>query len=152
MALTPCMSCLKQCGYLCGGLAALNIWFWIGMTIFNAMDNKWIKKEVLLLENYEADTSRYTTIFAICIGVSCSVLPIPQSSTFPRSDHSLQLFSSWTSSVASAVLGAPHRSAIRTRMRSSTIQEVHLIELASRRLVKSMAVMQVQKDLEVKNC
>ena len=70
MALTPCMSCLKQCGLLCGGLAALNIWFWIGMTIFNAMDNKWIKKEVLLLESYEADTSRYTTIFAIVIGVS----------------------------------------------------------------------------------
>ena len=70
MALTPCMSCLKQCGYLCGGLAALNIWFWIGMTIFNAMDNKWIKKEVLLLESYEADTSRYTTVFAVCIGVS----------------------------------------------------------------------------------
>ena len=69
MALTPCMSCLKQCGYLCGGLAALNIWFWIGMTIFNAMDNPWIKKELLLMD-YTADVSRFTTVFAICIAVS----------------------------------------------------------------------------------
>ena len=73
MALTPCMSCLKQCGYLCGLLAALNIWFWIGMTIFNSMDNKWIKREILLFESYDADTSRYTTVFAICIVVSLSL-------------------------------------------------------------------------------
>ena len=70
MALTPCMSCLKQCGYLCGMLAALNIWFWIGMTVFNAMDNKWIKKEILLYESYTADTSKFTTVFAVCIAVS----------------------------------------------------------------------------------
>ena len=70
MALTPCMSCLKQCGYLCGMLAALNIWFWIGMTIFNAMGNPWIKKEILLMKSYEADTDRYTTVFAIVIAVS----------------------------------------------------------------------------------
>ena len=74
MALTPCMSCLKQCGYLCGLLAALNIWFWIGMTIFNSMDNKWIKREILLFESYDADTSRYTTVFAICIAVSTLTL------------------------------------------------------------------------------
>ena len=70
MALTPCMSCMKQCGYLCGGLAALNIWFWIGMTVFNAMGNPWITKEILLIENYQADVSRFTTVFAICIAVS----------------------------------------------------------------------------------
>ena len=70
MALTPCMSCLKQCGYLCGALAALNIWFWIGMTIFNAMGNPWIKKEILLMKSYEADTDRYTTVFAIVMVVS----------------------------------------------------------------------------------
>ena len=69
MALTPCMSCLKQCGYLCGGLAALNIWFWIGMTVFNAMDNPWIKKELLLMD-YTSDVSRFTTVFGICIAVS----------------------------------------------------------------------------------
>ena len=72
MALTPCMSCLKQCGYLCGGLAALNIWFWIGMTVFNAMGNPWIAKEILLMDTYTADVSRYTTVFAICIAVSIS--------------------------------------------------------------------------------
>ena len=80
MALTPCMSCLKQCGYLCGMLAALNIWFWIGMTVFNAMDNKWIKKEILLYDSYTADTSKFTTVFAVCVAVSTiSKLTFPDS-------------------------------------------------------------------------
>ena len=70
MALTPCMSCMKQCGYLCGGLAALNIWFWIGMTVFNAMGNPWIKKEILLMPSFDSDTERFTTVFAIVAGVS----------------------------------------------------------------------------------
>ena len=73
MALTPCMSCLKQCGYLCGGLAALNIWFWIGMTTFNAMGNPWIAKEILGVEDYTTDVSRFTTVFGICVAVSIPV-------------------------------------------------------------------------------
>ena len=70
------MSCLKQCGFLCGTLAALNIWFWIGMTVFNAMDNKWIKKEILLYDSYTADTSKFTTVFAVCIAVSILILSL----------------------------------------------------------------------------
>ena len=70
MAISACMSCLKTCGYLCGALAALNIWFWIGMTVFNSMDNPWIKKEVIMLDSYTADASKYTTVFALCIVVS----------------------------------------------------------------------------------
>ena len=69
MALTPCMSCLKQCGYLCGFLAALNIWFWIGITVFNSMDNPWIKERILVIEITE-DASDWTTTFAIVAVVS----------------------------------------------------------------------------------
>jgi len=47
MALTPACDGLKKCGYLCGFLAALNIWFWIGITVFNSMDNAWIRQELL---------------------------------------------------------------------------------------------------------
>ena len=79
MAISACMSCLKTCGYLCGALAALNIWFWIGMTVFNSMDNPWIKKEVIMLDSYTADASKYTTVFALCIVVSISALNSPSS-------------------------------------------------------------------------
>ena len=72
MALTACMQCLKSCGYLCGLLAALNIWFWLGMTIFNAMGNPWINMEILK-EDFAADTSRFTTVFAIVLIVSTSL-------------------------------------------------------------------------------
>merc|ERR1711994_393879 len=78
MAISGCMSCLKTCGYLCGGLAALNIWFWLGMTIFNSMDNLWLKKNVMKYEGSEwatADASKFTTIFGMCIllNVICMV-------------------------------------------------------------------------------
>ena len=73
MAISGCMQCLKTCGYLCGGLAALNIWFWLGMTIFNSMDNLWLKKNVMKYEGttwIDADASKFTTIFGMCILVS----------------------------------------------------------------------------------
>ena len=69
MALTPCMSLMKQCGYLCGLLAALNLWFWIGVTVFNSMDNPWIKERILVME-ITADASGYTTVFVIVAVVS----------------------------------------------------------------------------------
>ena len=70
MAISACMQCLKTCGYLCGGLAGLNIWFFIGMTIFNAMDNPWLKAEVFQYESYSADANKFTYVFAACILVS----------------------------------------------------------------------------------
>ena len=71
MAISPCMQCLKTCGFLCGTLAALNIWFWIGMTVFNAMGNPWITKEILLYDDFlDKDAERFTTVFAACILVS----------------------------------------------------------------------------------
>ena len=69
MALTPCMSLMKQCGYLCGLLAALNIWFWLGVTIFNSMDNPWIKERILVME-ITADASAWTPVFGIVAAVS----------------------------------------------------------------------------------
>ena len=83
MAISGCMQCLKTCGYLCGGLAALNIWFWLGMTIFNSMDNLWLKKNVMKYEGttwIDADASKFTTIFGMCILVSFLYSPkIPYS-------------------------------------------------------------------------
>ena len=71
MSISPCMQCLKTCGFLCGTLAALNVWFWIGMTVFNAMGNPWITKEILLYDDYlDKDAERFTTVFAACILVS----------------------------------------------------------------------------------
>ena len=69
MALSPCASLCKQCGYLCGLLAALNVWFWLGVTIFNSMDNPWIKERILVME-ITADASEYTTVFGIVAAVS----------------------------------------------------------------------------------
>ena len=121
MALPPCMSCLKQCGYLCGALAALNIWFWLGMTIFNAMGNPWIKKEILLMKSYEADTSRYTTVFAICIAVS---RPKKTISDIISLMFALLFLHSWTFYAWLGAAGARRRSVIRTRTRWSTIRGI----------------------------
>ena len=75
MAISGCMQCLKSCGYLCGTLAALNIWFWLGMTVFNAMGNPWITKEILLYDDYlDKDAERFTTVFAACILVSKRII------------------------------------------------------------------------------
>ena len=71
MAISACMQCLKSCGYLCGGLAALNIWFWIGMTVFNAMGNPWITKEILMMDNFvDPDAEKFTWVFGACVLVS----------------------------------------------------------------------------------
>ena len=71
MAISATMQCLKTCGYVCGTLAALNIWFWIGMTLFNAIGNPWITKEILQYDDFlDPDASRFTVVFAICILVS----------------------------------------------------------------------------------
>ena len=120
MALTPCMSCMKQCGYLCGLLAALNIWFWIGMTIFNAMGNPWIKKEVLLMDSYTADTSKYTTVFAICIVVSNKSRACSNRVPYLSNPRLRLLLASSTSSALSPAAGAPSPSATRTKTPSST--------------------------------
>ena len=80
MAVAAWKQCFKFCGYLCGTLAALNIWFWIGMTAFTAMGNPYITKEILLIEDlheYKGEKAKdFVTVFAICIGVSVHCFPL----------------------------------------------------------------------------
>ena len=110
MAISACMQCLKTCGYLCGLLAALNIWFWIGMTIFNAMDNPWLKKDLLLYENFNSDSSRFTAVFAIVVVVSIPFL----FQTINRTDAEFFFCSSTLSACFLAVF-APALAATKTR-------------------------------------
>lgn len=80
MAVAAWKQCFKFCGYLCGTLAALNIWFWIGMTLFTAMGNPYITKEILLIEDlnaYKDDKAKdFVMVFAVCIGVSVHLFPL----------------------------------------------------------------------------
>ena len=80
MAVAAWKQCFKFCGYLCGTLAALNIWFWIGMTLFQAMGNPYITKEILLIEDlnaYKGDKAKdFVMVFAVCIGVSVLLFPL----------------------------------------------------------------------------
>ena len=74
MAVAAWKQCFKFCGYLCGSIAALNIWFWIGMTVFQSMGNPYITKEILLIEDltqYDGDKAKdFVIVFAVCIAVS----------------------------------------------------------------------------------
>mmetsp|Transcript_7071 Transcript_7071/g.8164 ORF Transcript_7071/g.8164 Transcript_7071/m.8164 type:complete len:85 (+) Transcript_7071:1-255(+) len=68
MAVAAWKICFKYCGYLCGTIAALNVWFFIGMTVFSALGNPYIEKEVLKYNKLSNDDAgRFTTVFAACI-------------------------------------------------------------------------------------
>ena len=69
MALTPMCGGLQKCGYLCGFLAALNLWFWIGVSIFNSMDNPFIRDRLLKMP-IQNDSSGWTVPFIIVALVS----------------------------------------------------------------------------------
>ena len=70
MALTDKQKCGKCCGIFCSFLACLNIWFFIGMTIFQAKSNAFMKTKLENFENAGDDSSNWTTAFAITLGVS----------------------------------------------------------------------------------
>ena len=75
MAGSAWKGCFKFCGYFCGALAALNIWFFIGLTVFQSMKggNPWIAEEMLALSITEFksdDASKFVKVFAICIGLN----------------------------------------------------------------------------------
>ena len=61
------LQCLKVCGFICGLSSALNIWFWLGMTVFSAMDNTYLKIEFEGYESATADNSRFTLIYGLLI-------------------------------------------------------------------------------------
>ena len=48
----------------------LNIWFFAGVTTFQAMNNPYLKIELEGFENAGEDSSQWLTAFAIVIGVS----------------------------------------------------------------------------------
>ena len=72
MALSGTMQCLKMCGFFCGILSVLNIWFWFGMTVFSAMGNTYLSFEFEGYELGEQDNPRFTMIYGVCIAVSIS--------------------------------------------------------------------------------
>ena len=137
MAISGCMSCLKTCGYLCGGLAALNIWFWLGMTIFNSMDNLWLKKNVMKYEGSEwatADASKFTTIFGMCILVSY-LLNFVALSLSKLNHLTFDFCCSWMFFAWLAAVDAPRVPAIRTKTRLSTMS-VEAVVTTTRSLKK----------------
>merc|ERR1712013_243679 len=70
MALTDKQKLGKCCGIFCSFLACLNIWFFIGMTIFQAKSNAFMKTKLENFENAGDDSSNWTTAFAITLGLN----------------------------------------------------------------------------------
>ena len=72
MALSPTMQCFKICGFLCGIISVLNIWFWLGMTIFSAMGNTYLSFgfEGFAFDKINTDDKKFTMIYAIVMLVS----------------------------------------------------------------------------------
>ena len=76
MALTDKQKFGKCCGIFCSFLAMLNIWFFLGVTTFQAMNNPYLKIELEGFENASDDSSQWTVAFGIVLGVSGLALPI----------------------------------------------------------------------------
>ena len=70
MALSNTMACFKFCGTLCGILSVLNIWFWLGMTVFSAMGNTYLAFGFEGFGIGESDNKKFTTIYGIVLLVS----------------------------------------------------------------------------------
>ena len=70
MALTDKQRLGKCCGIFCAFLACLNIWFFIGLSVFQAMNNPYLKIELEAFENAGDDSSNWLTAFLTTLGVS----------------------------------------------------------------------------------
>ena len=75
MALTDKQKFGKCCGIFCSFLAVLNIWFCLGLTTFQAMNNPYLKIELEGFENAGDDSSAWLTSFGIVLGVSRLAFP-----------------------------------------------------------------------------
>ena len=75
MALTDKQKFGKCCGIFCSFLAVLNIWFFLGLTTFQAMNNPYLKIELEGFENAGDDSSAWLTSFGIVLGVSSLAFP-----------------------------------------------------------------------------
>ena len=67
MALTDKQKLGKCCGIFCSFLACLNIWFFLGLTTFQAMGNPYVKIELEAFENASDDASNWVTGFIITL-------------------------------------------------------------------------------------
>ena len=72
MALSATMQCCKFCGFLCGIISVLNIWFWLMMTVFSAMGNTYLSFgfEGFAFDEINTDDKKFTMIFAVVMLVS----------------------------------------------------------------------------------
>ena len=70
MALTDKQKFGKCCGIFCSFLACLNIWFFLGMTIFQAMGNSFVKIELEKFANADDDSGNWLLAFGIVLIVS----------------------------------------------------------------------------------
>ena len=70
MALKDKQKLGKCCGIFCSFLACLNIWFFLGLTTFQFMENPFVKIELEGFENAGDDASNWKTAFAVSIGLN----------------------------------------------------------------------------------
>ena len=137
MALSPTMQCFKICGFLCGIISVLNIWFWLGMTIFSAMGNTYLSFgfEGFEFDKINTDDKKFTMIYAIVMLVSDKTswktnrLSNRYVDRLNNTGHGLLtiywpclFLCSWICSAVSDALDAPSADATRIRMRSSTME------------------------------
>ena len=73
MALTDKQKFGKCCGIFCSFLACLNVWFFIGLTAFQAMNNPYMKIKLEGFENAGDESSQWLIAFGTTIGVSTSI-------------------------------------------------------------------------------
>ena len=70
MALTDKQKLGKCCGIFCSFLACLNIWFFCGLTVFQFMENPYVKTELEAFENAGDDANNWKTAFLITVALN----------------------------------------------------------------------------------
>ena len=70
MALTDKQKLGKCCGIFCSFLACLNIWFFLGLTVFQASGSPYMKLELEMFDQASNDANNWTVAFAISLAVS----------------------------------------------------------------------------------
>ena len=122
MALSGTMQCFKICGTLCGMVSVLNIWFWLGMTLFSAMGNTYLSFGFAGFPLGETDKQgTFTMIYGVVALVSSlSCCQFTGWFLFSLYLPVLVLLNfSWMCFAALDVSDASSWTAIKTKMRSS---------------------------------
>ena len=143
MALTDRQKFGKCCGIFCSFLACLNIWFFLGMTIFQGMNNPFMKIELEGFDNAGDESSNWLTAFIYVLAVSSQC-------------NSVNLMSRWTfyvwraasSALQWAVTGIKMSSCTTTRTEAKT-SLARSKRVASTWVSKTRA--KTQKDCHIKH-